>query len=225
MPAPRLKICGLRQNEQAAAVARLGVDAIGVIGVAGTPRFLEAALRPGLFAAAAAVNPSLRRVLVVANPDFSALDELRLDRGHQVLQLHGEESPAFCADLGGRLGCPIWKALRVRSAADLDRALAYEGAVEALVLDAWVPDQLGGTGQAIPLAWLRDFTPPLPWWLAGGVSPERLPGLLNELRPAGFDASSSVERSPGDKDLARVEALVSALRQGAGPELGEDRRG
>ncbi len=225
MPAPRLKICGLRQNEQAAAVARLGVDAIGVIGVAGTPRFLEAALRPALFAAATAVNPSLLRVLVVANPDSTILEELRPDRGHQVLQLHGEESPAFCADLGGRLGCPIWKALRVRSAADLDRALAYEGAVEALVLDAWVPDQLGGTGQAIPLAWLRTFTPPMPWWLAGGVSPERLPGLLNELRPDGFDASSAVERSPGDKDLARVEALVSALRQGAGPEMGEDRRG
>lgn len=225
MPAPRLKICGLRQSEQAAAVARLGVDAIGVIGVAGTPRFLEAALRPALFAAAAAVNPSLLRVLVVANPDSTSLEELRPDRGHQLLQLHGEESPSFCTDLGERLGCPIWKALRVRSAADLDRALAYEGAVEALVLDAWVPDQLGGTGQAIPLAWLSDFSPPMPWWLAGGVSPERLPGLLNELRPDGFDASSAVERSPGDKDLARVEALVSALRQGAGPEMGEDRRG
>ncbi|WP_255006179.1 phosphoribosylanthranilate isomerase [Cyanobium sp. ATX 6F1] len=225
MPAPRLKICGLRRPEQAAAVARLGVDAIGVIGVAGTPRFLEAALRPALYAAVAAANPSVLRVLVVADPDSAALDELRPGRGHQALQLHGEESPAFCAELRERLGCPIWKALRVRSAADLDRALAYEGAVEALVLDAWVPDQLGGTGQAIPVAWLRDFTPPLPWWLAGGVSPERLPGLLQQLRPDGFDASSAVERSPGDKDLARVEALLSALRQGSEHEMGEDRLG
>ncbi|MCP9849298.1 phosphoribosylanthranilate isomerase [Cyanobium sp. Morenito 9A2] len=225
MPRPRLKICGLRQPEQAAAVARLGVDAIGVIGVAGTPRFLEPAERPALFKAVAAVNPTVLGVLVVADPGADALEELNLNQGHQVVQLHGQESPGFCAALRERLGCSLWKALRVRSKSDLDQALTYVGAVDALVLDAWAPDQLGGTGQAIPLAWLRDFAPPLPWWLAGGVSPERLPGLLRELRPDGFDASSGVERSPGDKDLSRVKLLVSGLRDDGGSGSGEDQPG
>ncbi|MFO7629736.1 MAG: hypothetical protein R6W06_09540 [Prochlorococcaceae cyanobacterium] len=70
----------------------------------------------------------------------------------------------------------------------------------------------GGTGQRIPLEWLADFAPPLPWWLAGGVAAERVPALLASLRPAGLDASSAVERAPGDKDLAKVAALLAAVR-------------
>jgi phosphoribosylanthranilate isomerase len=86
--------------------------------------------------------------------------------------------------------------------------------VDALLLDAWVPDQLGGTGHRIPIDWLEGFRPALPWWLAGGLSPERLaPALLSLAAspPDGVDVSSGVEQAPGDKDLARVAALVTAL--------------
>jgi len=114
--------------------------------------------------------------------------------------------------LRGQLDAVLWKALRIRSPRDLERAQAYAGVVDALLLDAYVPDQLGGTGQAIPLDWLADFETPLPWWLAGGLSPERVPPVLAALNPAGLDVSSGVERSPGDKDLTRVAALVQAVR-------------
>jgi phosphoribosylanthranilate isomerase len=88
--------------------------------------------------------------------------------------------------------------------------------VDALLLDAWLPDRLGGTGHPIPPEWLVDFCPILPWWLAGGVTPERAPALLRELRPTGLDASSGVEDAPGLKNLPRVAALVEAVR-GAAP--------
>lgn len=90
-----------------------------------------------------------------------------------MLQLHGSESPERCRELRAALGPEIglWKALRIRSADDLQRARSYAGVVEALLLDAWVADQLGGTGHRIPVEWLRDFRPPLPWWLAGGSAP------------------------------------------------------
>jgi phosphoribosylanthranilate isomerase len=84
--------------------------------------------------------------------------------------------------------------------------------VDALLLDAWVPDRLGGTGHPIPPEWLAEFSPPLPWWLAGGITPERAPSLLQRLRPAGLDASSGVEDAPGEKNLDRVAALVAAVR-------------
>ena len=212
MAPPLLKICGLRDPAQAAAVAQLGVDAIGVIGVPGSPRFLEAEQRPALFAAMRAAAPGCRGVLVVADPLEQQWPQLELGQGHAVVQLHGSETPQLCGQVHSRLGCEIWKALRIRRPEDLQRAVDYAPVVDALLLDAWVPDQLGGTGHRIPIEWLQGFTPVLPWWLAGGIRAERVPGLLSQLGPTGLDASSGVERSPGDKDLDQVAALVAAVR-------------
>jgi phosphoribosylanthranilate isomerase len=211
--APLLKICGLTQPAQAAAIAGLGVEAIGVIGVPGSPRHLAAAQRPALFAAAAAANPRCVGVLVAADPSDAELEQLGGRGGHRVLQLHGAESPERCAELRRRLDVQLWKALRVRSAADLEHADRYAAVVDALLLDAWVPDQLGGTGQAIPLEWLQGFRSPLPWWLAGGLSAERVAPVLAALQPTGLDASSWVELAPGVKDLNRVVALLEAVRR------------
>ena len=212
MAPPLLKICGLRDPAQAAAVALLGVDAIGVIGVPGSPRFLEAEQRPALFAAMRAAAPGCRGVLVVADPLEQQWPQLELGQGHAVVQLHGSETPQLCGQVRSRLGCEIWKALRIRRPEDLQRAVDYAPVVDALLLDAWVPDQLGGTGHPIPIEWLQGFTPVLPWWLAGGIRAERVPELLTQLGPTGLDASSGVERSPGDKDLDQVAALVAAVR-------------
>jgi phosphoribosylanthranilate isomerase len=212
----QLKICGLRHPGQARAVAALGADAIGVIAVPGSPRHLEAALRPALFAAIEAERPACQRVLVVADPSDADLPALRPEQGHNVLQLHGQESPERCAALRERLALPVWKALRVREPLQLQGWGAWLGAVDALLLDAWVPGSLGGTGQPIPPDWLLSFAPPMPWWLAGGVTPERAPALLARLRPSGLDASSGVEDAPGEKNLARVAALVAAVHEAAG---------
>ncbi|MEB3254805.1 MAG: phosphoribosylanthranilate isomerase [Synechococcaceae cyanobacterium] len=212
----QLKICGLRHPEQARAVAALGVDAIGVIAVPGSPRHLDAALRPALFAAIEAERPACRRVLVVADPSDDDLPALLPKWGHTVLQLHGQETPERCAVLRERLGLPVWKALRVREPAQLEGCAAWLGVVDALLLDAWVPGSLGGTGQPIPPHWLASFAPPVPWWLAGGVTPERVPDLLARLRPTGLDASSGVEDAPGEKNLARIAGLLAAVREAAG---------
>jgi phosphoribosylanthranilate isomerase len=211
-----LKVCGLRSAQQAAVVAALGADAIGVIAVPQSPRWLAPEHRLALFEAVRAARPGCLGVLVVADPAEAELPQLGPAAGHQVLQLHGGETPQRCAELRERLGPELilWKALRIRRQADLELAEAYATVVDALLLDAWVPDQLGGTGHRIPIEWLEGFRPALPWWLAGGITPERLPGALQALKtalPAGVDASSGVERAPGDKDLDRVAQLVAAV--------------
>lgn len=213
MSAPHLKICGLRQPQQATAVAALGVEAIGVIAVPSSPRYVDPAQRPELWAAVAAVAPACQGVLVVADPEDGDLNALMPEQGHRLLQLHGQESPERCRQLREALGLPLWKALRIRHPDDLQRATAYAEVVDGLLLDAWVPDQLGGSGHRIPIEWLQGFAPSLPWWLAGGITPERVAEVLQHLSPAGLDASSGVERAPGDKNLERVEALVAAVRQ------------
>ena len=210
---PLLKICGLRQPEQAAAVAALGVDAIGVIGVARSPRFVEPSARPALWQQVAQANPRCRGVLVVCDPEDSALEQLQADQGHRVVQLHGDESPQRCRQLREQLpGLSLWKALRIRTPAELEQAHSYSDCVDALLLDAWVAGQGGGTGQRLPLAWLTTFEPALPWWLAGGIRAATAAEALAQLSPHGLDASSGVERSPGDKDLQQVQELLAVVR-------------
>ena len=153
---------------------------------------------------------------MVADPSDAELPVLGPAGGHQVLQLHGQETPERCLQLRNALGPDLllWKALRIRQPEDLQRAVDYGSVVDGLLLDAWVPDQLGGTGHRIPIEWLNGFEPPLPWWLAGGLTPERVAPALEVLQaqpPSGLDVSSGVEQAPGDKDLAKVQQLVAAL--------------
>jgi len=214
--AAQLKICGLMQPPQAAAVAGLGANAIGVIAARRSARFLEPAQRPALWEAVAGTNPNCCRVLVVVNPSDSELESLRPEQGHQLLQLHGEETPERCQQLRDELGLPLWKALRIRSAADLQQAQAYSAVVDGLLLDAWSDSAHGGTGERLPLQWLQGFQPLLPWWLAGGLGPSNAKSALDQLAqqgltPTGLDASSGVEQAPGLKDLQLVEALIKAV--------------
>jgi phosphoribosylanthranilate isomerase len=187
---------------------------VGVIAVPSSPRYLPPEKRKALFGAMAEGGSQCFGVLVVADPADGQLQELGAAQGHAVVQLHGNESVERCRELRRRLAMPLWKALRVRSPADLEQAETYAGVVDALLLDAWVPGQLGGTGHRIPIAWLEGFRPHLPWWLAGGVGPDTVAELLATLRPDGLDASSGVEERPGVKNLERVAALVAAVRRG-----------
>lgn len=209
---PLLKICGLRHGDQAAAVAGLGADAIGVIGVPGSSRWVPAAERAALFAAASGIRPGCFGVLVVADPGDDELATLGSGGGHQVLQLHGQETVERCAELRRRLDVGIWKALRICRPDDLAQAARYSDAVDGLLLDGWHPDQLGGTGRSIPLEWLQGFSPALPWWLAGGLNAARLPSVLAAVAPTGLDLSSGVEDAPGEKNLRKVAELIALLR-------------
>jgi len=208
---PLLKICGLRQPDQAAAIAGMGVAAIGVIAVESSPRFVPPERRAELFLAAKTVRPACLGVLVVADPQPADLDWLGSGRSHDILQLHGQESAERCRELRQSLGVKVWKALRLRDRSDLNRAADYAHHVDGLLLDAWAADQLGGTGQRLPLAWLQGFKSEVPWWLAGGIASDALPEILARVRPDGLDVSSAVEKSPGDKDLEGVAKLVRAV--------------
>jgi phosphoribosylanthranilate isomerase len=210
-----VKICGLTDPQEALAIAALGVEAIGVIGVPGSPRFLAEARRERLFAELAAAFPACRRVLVLADPATELIE--RLPAGSPgaptTVQLHGDEPPGRCRELRHlRPDLSWWKALRLRGPEEAGGVAHYDRFLDAVLLDAWHPSRLGGTGETVPLDWLAGLRPRCPWWLAGGVSPESVGEILRRVSPDGLDASSRLERAPGRKDLERVRALLAAVR-------------
>ena len=214
-----LKICGLTDSAQACSIAALGVQAIGVIGVEGTPRYVCAETRREIYARLAAQS-TVARVWVAADPNDNDLDDVLSGQGTpSVVQLHGEESEERCAELRARYpNISWWKALRLRDDASFEAIHRYSNAVDALLIDAWSADQLGGTGHQLDPTWVKHLQDHLsgdrPWWLAGGICAEWVP-KLDALHPFGLDASSRLEIKPGVKDLERVRALVQSVEDRA----------
>jgi phosphoribosylanthranilate isomerase len=212
-----VKICGLKEPDQAVAIARLGAWAIGLIAVPASPRYVSPAQMRLVSDRLGAAGCAVERVGIFANTDLDTIAETVTTGNLTIVQLHGDESPEFCEAVRSRLPHQtLWKALRVRSAETLDLAESYATAVDALLLDAYRPEALGGTGHTLDWQRLQAWRSPLPWFLAGGITPDNLLQAIDTLAmaaPIGIDLSSGVERGPADKDLDQVARLFQVLRQ------------
>lgn len=206
----RVKICGITQPSQGEAIANLGATDLGFICVPASKRYVTPTQ---IQAVVQTLPPSINRIGVFANTTGSQICQVFTETGLTGVQLHGDESPEVCQQLRSRLPgeVEIIKAIRVKTSADLDRANAYVRIVDTLLLDAYHPDQLGGTGQTLDWGALKQFSPDCPWLLAGGLTPDNILDALKQINPTGIDLSSGVERSPGDKDLVKVARLFEQL--------------
>lgn len=205
----RVKICGITQPEQGRHIAELGADAIGVIGVRRSPRYVAPETIREI---AAALPAGTVLVGVFADADLDTIAATARTGNLSAIQLHGSETPEFCQRLRDRLSdLELVKAIRVRAPESLAAALTYAAVADSLLLDAYHPQQLGGTGRTLDWTALRDWRSPLPWFLAGGLTPENVAEAI-ALRPDGLDLSSGVECALGVKDLARVAELMSVVR-------------
>ncbi len=207
----RVKICGITQPQQSLAIASLGATALGFICVPSSPRYVTTAQ---IQAAVAQLPKHIDRIGVFANLGIPEISQIVADSGLTSVQLHGDESPEFCYQLRQSLPqVEIIKALRIRSVEHLDTALIYKEYVDTLLLDAYHPQQLGGTGKTLDWQILQKFNPGCPWFLAGGLTPENILVALSQTKPDGIDLSSGVEKSPGDKDLDKVALLFARLQE------------
>jgi len=215
----RVKICGITNLEQGQAIAKLGAAALGFMLVPSSPRYISPAkissIIPHLPADLVAIG-------VFADTDVAEIAQIVAETHLTAVQLHGQETPAYCQELRRQLPLiEIIKALRIRDSKDLAETAIYEPVVDTLLLDAYHPQLLGGTGHSIDWAILKDFAPSRPWFLAGGLNPDNIMTALGEFpqdkqtqrSPHGIDLSSGVEITPGDKDLNKVEQLFQYLRQ------------
>ena len=204
----RVKICGITQPEQGLAIAQLGATALGFICVSRSPRYIQS---EQIQAVMQQLPSQVDCIGVFADASPEEIVNIVTKTGLTGVQLHGEETPEYCQQLRQLLpDTELIKAIRVKSPQSLTRTGEYTS-VNTLLLDAYDPQLQGGTGQTIDWETIRQFCPPIPWLLAGGLTPHNVVDALAQLRPDGIDLSSGVERSPGDKDLEKVARLFEQL--------------
>jgi phosphoribosylanthranilate isomerase len=141
------------------------------------------------------------------------LAELVATGGLTALQLHGKETPARAAAIRQRFGLPVWKAISVKTAADIATSSTYAGAADMLLFDAKTPDGAalpGGMGLRFDWTLLRGIHPILPWGLSGGLGPDNVVEALKISEAPLIDVSSGVESAPGIKAVDKIIAFCEA---------------
>jgi phosphoribosylanthranilate isomerase len=201
-----IKVCGITNLADARAAIEMGADALGFNFYRQSPRYLtpEEARR---------IVTQLPRTVMSVGVFVNEGEPREVARisdavGLTAVQLHGDESPAYCRALRGRF---LIKALRVGDDFEPESVKAYE--TDAILLDAYARVARGGTGRVINWEVARKVRALVPQlFLAGGLSPENVGEAIAAVDPYAVDACSSLESAPGRKDTERVRAFIAAAR-------------
>ena len=204
MSAVRSKICGITRIEDALAAVEAGADAIGLVFYAKSPRAVNVQQARAIIAA---LPPFVTTVGLFVNASRCELGEILDAVPLDLLQFHGDETPADCEGYHR----PYIKALRVKAGDDIAASCkAYAGA-SGILLDTYVEGVPGGTGEAFDWSLVpKDLGKPI--ILAGGLSATNVAQAIAQVHPYAVDVSGGVEQSKGIKDHAKVRAFIQAVR-------------
>lgn len=205
-PQIKVKICGMTQLQDAEFAVEQGADAVGFIFYKKSPRAVTmktvreiiSKLPPLVDTVGVFVNESVDRVNKIA--DYCGLD---------LVQLHGEESPAFCKNIHRR----VIKAFRVKDLQSIKQLEKFP--VSGFLLDTFSDNLHGGTGKTFDWTLALPAKKMGPVILAGGLTPRNIRQAVSQVRPYGVDVCSGVEKSPGIKDLEKVRAFLKNIRSGS----------
>jgi phosphoribosylanthranilate isomerase len=189
--------------EDAEVAVALGASALGFIFWPGSPRAIDPHRARAI---AATLPPFMTTVGVFVNQSASFINSVSNLVGLGVVQLHGDEDPAFA----GAVKRPVLKAVTLP--ADRESTARWSGRTMLLV-DARDPVRRGGTGTTADWGLAAELSRRRPIVLAGGLTPENVADAVDWVRPFGIDVSSGVERSPGIKDHQRMIDLFERLRR------------
>ncbi|HZC79178.1 MAG TPA: indole-3-glycerol phosphate synthase TrpC [Ktedonobacterales bacterium] len=207
---PFVKLCGLTTTTQAALAAELGAEAVGLIFYPPSHRYVSREQARAI--AAVASSAGLLAAGVFVNEAIDEVIAMRDDVGLSAIQLGGDETPVYCAELAARVSCLLIKSLRLRDDADLDRLDAYALAGATLLLDAHVPGMYGGSGTLGNWELARRAAARWPVILSGGLTPANVAPAIAAVGPRGVDVSSGIETAKV-KDPDKMRAFVRAARE------------
>lgn len=202
----KLKVCGLTRASDFDALQKMGVDFGGIIFYPPSPRYAVEKLNP------TEIIPfkSIQKVGVFVNP--SKAEVLKRVKEYQLdyVQLHGEESPAFCKSIENQV--KIIKAFRVKTQKDLKKISLYEDYCTYFLFDT-ATKQYGGSGQHFDWEILKDYKASLPFFLSGGIGLDVLSDLQKIQLPKciGLDVNSKFEIQPGIKDMNLIKNFICQL--------------
>ena len=204
------KICGLSTPETVDAAISSGASHIGFVFFAKSPRNVSPEQAGAL---AARVGGRAKIVGLFVDPAPDQIAAMRRQVTLDVIQLHGEERPALVSQIAMANGIEVWKAVAVRTSADLAEAQKYRGAAHRILYDAKPPlgaDLPGGNGMRFDWELLRGHIHPLPWALSGGLDARNVAEAVRITGATLIDVSSGVERKPGIKDVDKITAFLKA---------------
>jgi len=210
---PKSKICGLSTPGAVDAAIMGGAAYVGFVFFLASPRNIA------LQAAAALARPARGKAGVVAvtvDPDDTLIDRLMSELAPDLIQLHGDETPARVSQVAARAGVGVIKAVSVAVPEDIRAARVYAGVSSHLMFDAKAPPESaapGGTGAAFDWSILAGQAFERPWFLAGGLDPWNVGQAVRLSGAPMVDVSSGVERGAGLKDPALIKAFLEAVRR------------
>lgn len=198
----RVKVCGMTRPEDARAAVELGVDAIGMILHADSPRAISIEQAQAI---RAQVPAFVSLVGVFVDCPAPKLEDYASSIDLDLIQLHGAESN----DFGLALKLPFIKAIRAKNEAQVSKAISEYPSARALLLDPYVPGKHGGTGQSLSDHLWPDTEKDL--ILAGGLSPSNIARAVKALKPFAVDLNSGVETAPGIKSSMQIASALNQL--------------
>ncbi|MEI7942709.1 MAG: hypothetical protein WCH76_06030, partial [Candidatus Riflemargulisbacteria bacterium] len=196
-----IKICGITSKQDFDALANLGVDYLGFIFYEKSLRYVSPSKVAGF------INNRVTKVGVFVNETADRIREVYAEAKLDIVQLHGEESPEFCEELG----LPFWKVIRVKDASSLAIIDSFPKGTKFL-LDSFVKDSYGGTGLSIPLELIiKALEKTENIIVAGGIGLNNIEDIL-KLPFIEVDVNSSVELSPGNKDIVKCSEIIAIAK-------------
>jgi phosphoribosylanthranilate isomerase len=204
------KICGLSTPETVDAAVRFGARYIGFVTFPKSPRHISTETMKVL---GARVPSSVIRVGLFVDPDDALIDEKLATGALDMLQLHGNESPERVAAIKRRTGKQVMKAIKVAAAGDVEQGIeAYASVADRLMFDAAEGTLPGGNAKVFDWTILSGRVVPLPWFLAGGLTPENVAEAVRVTGARAVDVSSGVEATRGVKSISRIQAFLDQVK-------------
>ncbi len=200
---PRIKICGFTRPEDAAAAAELGADAVGLVFYEKSKRAvsIETAQR-----IVRALPPFVGVVALFVNEEAARIEEILAQVPIDIIQFHGDEPPEFCC----RFARPYIKAVRVQNTADIILALETYPDARAVLFDAHIEGEYGGTGHSFDWRMLPQNLNGH-WILSGGLTPDNVAEAVRITGAQTVDVSSGVESAAGIKSVAKMAEFIRRL--------------